>query len=118
MSAGLATARVPPLHGPALHHDGLDGSKAFRGGNLAFSSHGLEHHVVLVGGQRVVGQDPCGVTHEVGEKVRVGHDPSDQITEAASLHTPPWISGDPGGIRTRGLDLERVASWARLDDGV
>ena len=27
-------------------------------------------------------------------------------------------SGDPGGIRTRGLNLERVASWARLDDGV
>src|SRR5881409_1047446 len=27
-------------------------------------------------------------------------------------------SGDPGGIRTRDLDLERVASWARLDDGV
>src|SRR5439155_21708634 len=26
--------------------------------------------------------------------------------------------GDPGGIRTRDLDLERVASWARLDDGV
>jgi hypothetical protein len=26
--------------------------------------------------------------------------------------------GDPGGIRTRGLNLERVASWARLDDGV
>ena len=25
---------------------------------------------------------------------------------------------DPGGIRTRDLDLERVASWARLDDGV
>jgi hypothetical protein len=28
------------------------------------------------------------------------------------------LSGDPGGIRTRDLDLERVASWARLDDGV
>src|SRR5438132_1693935 len=28
-----------------------------------------------------------------------------------------WV-GDPGGIRTRDLDLERVASWARLDDGV
>jgi hypothetical protein len=27
-------------------------------------------------------------------------------------------SGDPGGIRTRDLDLERVASLARLDDGV
>src|SRR5437867_1222543 len=27
-------------------------------------------------------------------------------------------NGDPGGIRTRDLDLERVASWARLDDGV
>ena len=26
--------------------------------------------------------------------------------------------GDPGGIRTRDLDLERVASWAWLDDGV
>ena len=26
--------------------------------------------------------------------------------------------GDPGGIRTRDLDLERVASLARLDDGV
>src|SRR4030095_15211532 len=32
-----------------------------------------------------------------------------------------WTSGrgcDPGGIRTRDLDLERVASLARLDDGV
>ena len=28
------------------------------------------------------------------------------------------LCGDPGGIRTRDLDLERVASWARLDDGV
>ena len=28
------------------------------------------------------------------------------------------LSGDPGGIRTRDLDLERVASLARLDDGV
>src|SRR5438034_4922789 len=28
------------------------------------------------------------------------------------------LNGDPGGIRTRDLDLERVASWARLDDGV
>ena len=28
------------------------------------------------------------------------------------------VGGDPGGIRTRDLDLERVASWARLDDGV
>jgi hypothetical protein len=28
------------------------------------------------------------------------------------------FDGDPGGIRTRDLDLERVASWARLDDGV
>jgi hypothetical protein len=28
------------------------------------------------------------------------------------------FGGDPGGIRTRDLDLERVASWARLDDGV
>ena len=28
------------------------------------------------------------------------------------------FSGDPGGIRTRDLDLERVASLARLDDGV
>ena len=28
------------------------------------------------------------------------------------------VVGDPGGIRTRDLDLERVASWARLDDGV
>ena len=28
------------------------------------------------------------------------------------------FSGDPGGIRTRDLNLERVASWARLDDGV
>ena len=27
-------------------------------------------------------------------------------------------NGDPGGIRTRDLDLERVASLARLDDGV
>jgi hypothetical protein len=27
-------------------------------------------------------------------------------------------TGDPGGIRTRDLDLERVASLARLDDGV
>lgn len=27
-------------------------------------------------------------------------------------------NGDPGGIRTRDLNLERVASWARLDDGV
>src|SRR5437660_6107799 len=26
--------------------------------------------------------------------------------------------GDHGGIRPRDLDLERVASWARLDDGV
>jgi hypothetical protein len=33
---------------------------------------------------------------------------------------PSGISegGDPGGIRTRDLDLERVASLARLDDGV
>jgi hypothetical protein len=28
------------------------------------------------------------------------------------------FGGDPGGIRTRDLDLERVASLARLDDGV
>jgi hypothetical protein len=28
------------------------------------------------------------------------------------------LGGDPGGIRTRDLNLERVASWARLDDGV
>src|SRR4026208_96144 len=28
------------------------------------------------------------------------------------------INGGPGGIRTRDLDLERVASLARLDDGV
>ena len=28
------------------------------------------------------------------------------------------INGDPGGIRTRDLDLERVASLARLDVGV
>jgi hypothetical protein len=28
------------------------------------------------------------------------------------------VGGDPGGIRTRDLDLERVASLARLDDGV
>ena len=26
--------------------------------------------------------------------------------------------GDPGGIRTLGLHLERVASWAWLDDRV
>src|SRR6266849_2310611 len=31
---------------------------------------------------------------------------------------PAKFGGDPGGIRTRDLDLERVASWARLDDGV
>ena len=31
---------------------------------------------------------------------------------------PCNVGGDPGGIRTRDLDLERVASWARLDDGV
>jgi site-specific DNA recombinase len=31
---------------------------------------------------------------------------------------PTYFDGDPGGIRTRDLDLERVASLARLDDGV
>jgi hypothetical protein len=43
--------------------------------------------------------------------------------EALSLARPTsasasFIGGDPGGIRTRDLDLERVASLARLDDGV
>ena len=52
---------------------------------------------------------------------------------AASRFPPSWpflfdldfepttqgeFGGDPGGIRTRDLDLERVASLARLDDGV
>src|SRR5262249_36675404 len=61
MSAGLATARLPPLHGPALHHDGLDGPEALGGGNLTFPPHGLEHQVVLIGGQRVVGQHCRGI---------------------------------------------------------
>ena len=92
MSAGLATARVPPLHGPTLHHDGLDGPEALGGGNLTFPSHGLEHQVVLIGGQRIVGQHCRGITYEVGEEIRVGHDPSDQIAETSSLHTPPCES--------------------------
>src|SRR5712691_6393089 len=37
---------------------------------------------------------------------------------ARSLRSTDNYGGDPGGIRTRDLDLERVASWARLDDGV
>jgi len=89
MSAGLATARVPPLHGPALHHDGLDGPQALSGGNLTFPSHGLEHQIVLIGRQRVVGQRCRGITYELGEKIRIGHDPTDQIAETSSLHTPP-----------------------------
>jgi hypothetical protein len=36
----------------------------------------------------------------------------------ASLAKCAISDGDPGGIRTRDLDLERVASLARLDDGV
>src|SRR6266436_1233771 len=118
MSSGLATGVVSPLHGPALHHDGLDGPNALCRRRLTLPTHRLEHGVALVGGQRVFGQYRRGVAHELGEEIRVGHDSSDQIAEAQRLHTPPWISGDPGGIRTRGLDLERVASWARLDDGV
>ena len=35
-----------------------------------------------------------------------------------ALPEPCNVGGDPGGIRTRDLDLERVASWAWLDDGV
>src|SRR2546428_1779221 len=40
--------------------------------------------------------------------------------EVSRFHEPDRYEsgGDPGGIRTRDLDLERVASWARLDDGV
>ena len=34
------------------------------------------------------------------------------------LLSAPNPCGDPGGIRTRDLDLERVASLAWLDDGV
>src|SRR5262249_8634856 len=33
---------VSPLHGPALHHDGLDGPQAFGGGDLSSSSPRLE----------------------------------------------------------------------------
>ena len=39
-------------------------------------------------------------------------------TEARTRGNSWKNGGDPGGIRTRDLDLERVASWARLDDGV
>lgn len=40
------------------------------------------------------------------------------VRTAAGGNHQSSFNGDPGGIRTRDLDLERVASWARLDDGV
>ena len=49
-----------------------------------------------------------GVTRHLQQVALAGAWPVTSIEEC----------GDPGGIRTRDLDLERVASWARLDDGV
>ena len=118
MSPGLATGSCPRYMAQRFIMTVLTARRRSVVGASTFPAHSLEDGIALVGGQRVVGQYRHRVAHELGEKIRVGHDSPDQIAEAQRLHTPPWISGDPGGIRTRGLDLERVASWARLDDGV
>ena len=62
----------------------------------------------------VVGRLECEPFEEGGQR---GYRIVGQGTYERFLPAPNSC-GDPGGIRTRDLDLERVASWARLDDGV
>jgi hypothetical protein len=60
-------------------------------------------------GSRAMGsRSSCGRCRRGARVTVAGKDPLIAVAE----------NGDPGGIRTRDLDLERVASWARLDDGV
>ena len=67
-------------------------------------------------GKLLVGRLECRAFDE-GE--RVGYRFTGQGSLAELLPAEAFNScGDPGGIRTRDLDLERVASLARLDDGV
>ena len=90
MSAGLARA-VPALHGPALHHHGLDSPESLGSRRLARPPQGLKHGVTLIGRQRELGKGRRRVAEEIAQEIRIDHDPPDQVAETLRIHTPPWI---------------------------
>jgi hypothetical protein len=66
-------------------------------------------------------KDAVGRSYEITGTATLGRALADATSignKNADIRGCAGGDGDPGGIRTRDLDLERVASWARLDDGV